>query len=161
MKLFVVKAVPNNCSFSFSLWVERISISPHVIRIQHIQTIAILHTYHCALSIYSFISLNRKDYVDLTAVLCGTSRIGYNVRVGCWLWGHHDTTKHSACTYQTRHVCLEYTRFIEVYKIYKCLRSRFAFLLVRLTEHPQLRRTVSAFVQVLRFSAIHINTHNF
>jgi hypothetical protein len=66
-------------SFSVSLWVERVSISPHIIRIQHTQIIATLDTYHCDLSIYSFVSLNRRDYADLTQPFDGTGRTGYNV----------------------------------------------------------------------------------
>jgi len=57
-------------SFDFSTY------DPHS---THTQIIATLDTSHCALSIYSFISLNRRDYVDLTEPIDGTGRTGYNV----------------------------------------------------------------------------------
>jgi hypothetical protein len=73
------KVVTIESSFSIILCVEIVSISPHIIRIQRKQIIATLDTYHYDLSMYSYIGLNRRDYVDLTEPLGGTGRTGYNV----------------------------------------------------------------------------------
>jgi len=78
-EIILGKVVTTECSFSIILWVEIFSISPHIIRIQHTQIKAKLETYHYNLSMYSYISLNRRDYVDLTEPLGGAGRTGYNV----------------------------------------------------------------------------------
>lgn len=78
-EIILGKVVTAECSFSIILWVEIFSISPHIIRIQYTQIIATLDTHHYNLSMYSYISLNRRDYVDLTEPFGAAGRAGYNV----------------------------------------------------------------------------------